>query len=193
MNRIKFNWGSFLVAAASIGIGITILANPPQALNVAKLLISAALLCGGLLKCIEYFAKDPQEASFLFGDLSWGFAMIALGIALNIKTQNVILSITTVIGIFILLAGFGGIEIAATAVRKGESSVLLRSIYAILTVAAGLIVLLFPFKTAENFVIFTGAALIIDGTLLITAIIQVYVSRKKDMEKKKGAINTSKG
>ncbi len=180
MDRIKFNWGGLLLALTTVGLGIMVLANPSRALNAAKLLISAALFGGGLLKCCEYFADDPKGASFLFGNLTYGITLIALGVMLNTKAADKILSVTMVIGYFVLLTGFGGIEAAATAWRKGEKSTVLRTIYAVLTVAAGIILLTYQFSTDEKFALFTGAALLIEGTLLIAVVIQSYISGKKD-------------
>ena len=95
-------------------LGVVLLFTPGvSALWIGRLL-GIGLILFGAIKLVGYFSRDLFRLAFE-NDLASGILMLAIGVSLLIRTQEVLASFATVLGILILMDGLLKIQIAVEA------------------------------------------------------------------------------
>ena len=131
----------------------------------------------GLVKIVGYCSKDLYRLAFQF-DLAFGILLVALGIILIIRTDAMVNLICIVMGICILADALLKIQISIDSKAFGIQKWWLILTVAILTGAAGFLLVLRPLESAQAVMILLGVTLIIEGVLnLITILTTVKIIR----------------
>ena len=126
---------------------------------------------------VGYCSKDLYRLAFQF-DLAFGILLVALGIILIIRTDAMVNLICIVMGICVLADALLKIQISIDSKAFGIQKWWLILAVAILTGAAGFLLLLRPSESAQVVMILLGVTLITEGVLnLITILTAVKIIR----------------
>lgn len=177
--------GSILISILLCALGVVLLIYPEVSLSVLTCVIGVLLICYGIFKLIGYFSKDLFRLAFQF-DLAFGLLMIAAGILLLARPQRMVTLLGFLIGILVLTDGLFKIQTALDARRFGLRTWWLILTLAVLSSAAGLMLMCDPLLGANLLIVFAGICLIAEGLLnLCVAISAVKITKQRD----KGSID----
>ena len=174
--------GYLAVSAALCGFGIQLLLNPNSSLQVIGVACGISLILFGIIKLVGYFSKDLFRLAFE-NDLASGILMLAIGVNLLIRTQEVLASFATVLGILILMDGLLKIQIAVEARPFGIQLWWLILASAIVTALFGALLIFRPSESQDMMMRFMGVALILDAELnASTVLTSVKIVRNQRAE-----------
>ena len=141
-----------------------------------------SLILFGIIKLVGYFSKDLFRLAFE-NDLASGILMLAIGVNLLIRTQEVLASFATVLGILILMDGLLKIQIAVEARPFGIRLWWLILASAIVTGVFGALLIFRPSESQDMMMRFMGVALILDAVLnASTVLTSVKIVRNQRAE-----------
>lgn len=167
------------ISALTVMLGVFLIVCPDISLNIICRILGAAMTVCGAIKLAGYFSKDLYRLAFEH-DLFFGTILCVVGIAALVRPTNIISSLHSAAGILILADGIYKAKTAFEAKRFGLSEWKLIAVFAVLTLAAGTLLLFRPFETAKTMAVIFGAAMIIDGILnLIVAVFAVKANTKQ--------------
>ena len=127
------------------------------------------VVCGAT-KLGGYFSKDLFRLAFE-NDLASGILMLAIGVNLLIRTQEVLASFATVLGILILMDGLLKIQIAVEARPFGIRLWWLILASAIVTALFGALIIFRRSESQDMMMRFMGVALILDAVLNVSTVL----------------------
>lgn len=140
------------------------------------------MILGGIVKLGGYFSKDLYRLAFQF-DLAYGLLLIALGLIMIFRSEEVIAFLHFLMGIILLSDGLFKIQTALDARRFGLAKWWLISVFATVTGAFGLLLIINPFKANAILMAAAGIGLLSEGLLnLFVAAFAVKVIGKKGPE-----------
>ena len=122
------------------------------------------LICYGMTKLAGYFAKDLFQLAFQY-DLALGIVLIVLGVIIVAKTEYIMYTIPTVVGICILIDAALKIQTAIEAKKFGIERWKFILIMALLTAIVGVLLLVMSRETMDMLVRVIGINLMLDGIL----------------------------
>lgn len=156
-------------------LGILLIFFPDLLVPVIGRVVGLLLFLFGVVKIIGYFSKDLYRLAFQY-DLALGILLIALGLITIFKTENVMVFISIVLGIYVLADGLLKIQIALDSRFFGIRQWWIIFLVAIMTGIIGCALVIRPLKGAEILVILAGCCLLSEGILnLITVLIAVRI------------------
>lgn len=171
--------GYIAISVLTVLLGVFLIIRPEISLNVFCRILGAAMVVSGAIKLAGYFSKDLYRLAFEH-DLFFGTLLCVVGIAALVRPTNIISSLYAAAGILILAEGIFKAKTAFEAKRFGLSEWKLITVFAVLALAAGVILLFRPFEAAKTMAIIVGAAMIIDGLLnLCVAIFAINATKKQ--------------
>lgn len=171
--------GYIAVSALTILLGIFLILCPGISLSLICRILGAVMAACGGIKLAGYFSKDLYRLAFEH-DLVFGTLLCVIGVAALIRPAEIISSIHAASGILILADGFYKIRTAVEAKHFGLGKWQLITVFAVLTLVAGILLLLRPFEAAQTMAVIFGAAIIADGILnLCVAICAIKVTDKQ--------------
>ena len=174
--------GYLAVSAALCGFGIQLLLNPNSSLQAIGVACGISLILFGIIKLVGYFSKDLFRLAFE-NDLASGILMLAIGVNLLIRTQEVLASFATVLGMLILMDGLLKIQIAVEARPFGIRLWWLILASAIVTGVFGVLLIFRPSESQDMMMRFMGVALILDAELnASTVLTSVKIVRNQRAE-----------
>ena len=152
----------FYIAGAMIVAGLLFVIFPDTTQKTICYVIAAMVVILGIIRLIAYFQRD-RMAVFTSYDLVIGAVLLIIGIYIFVKPDVLAAVIFVVIGISMIADGFLKIQYAVDLLRiKGQGWWCLL-ILALLTIAAGIAVVIDPFTTGRILFMFAGICLIIEG------------------------------
>ena len=163
-------------------LGVLVICDPGASMRTLGMLCGLTMLAFGLVKLIGYFSKDLFRLAFE-NDLASGILMLAIGVNLLIRTQEVLASFATVLGILILMDGLLKIQIAVEARPFGIRLWWLILASAIVTGVFGVLLIFRPSESQDMMMRFMGVALILDAVLnASTVLTSVKIVRNQRAE-----------
>lgn len=156
-------------AAASIVLGVMILAWPRATLVVGAVLFGLWLLTHGVIRIVNAVTASAEEPFLRALGGVIGLLFIIAGV---ICLRNVLVSlatVATVIGLSWLLTGI--VELVSAFTRGDGSSPLLLGVLGALSALGGLIVLIWPGPTLATLVYVTGVWLLVIGAVQLVLVI----------------------
>ena len=153
---------SIVLSILLTALGLFLIFRPAATLLTVCILLGIFCLLFGLVKLIGYLARRPEMPAFSW-DLPLSILSLVLGLLLCFHPGNVVVLLQLLTGIFILADSILKFQTAWQARRFGLPrwwSILLA---ALLSAAAGLLLLFNPFGTAEAMVVLLGVTLVVDG------------------------------
>lgn len=158
-------------------LGIVLIAVPDFSVTLLCRLGGGIMVLFGLVKIVVYCSKDLYRLAFQF-DLAFGILLVALGVILIIRTDAMVNLICIVMGICVLADALLKIQISIDSKAFGIQKWWLILAVAILTGAAGFLLVLRPSESAQVVMILLGVTLITEGVLnLITILTAVKIIR----------------
>ena len=163
MGSIKgAKYASLLYSAVFIVLGICLLFRPEwSAIFICRLMGAASVLCG-VIRMISYFIHDTYGLAFQF-DLALGAFTALVGLFLLLYPKGLLSVVSAVIGIFVMVDGTFKLQTAIEARRFGLRRWWGILLCALLAMAAGLVLLLWPFQSSLWLTCFLGISLIAEG------------------------------
>ena len=166
-----------MISSLSCVLGIVLIAVPDFSVTLLCRLGGGIMVLFGLVKIVGYCSKDLYRLAFQF-DLAFGLLLVALGAILIIRTDAMVNLICIVMGICVLADALLKIQISIDSKAFGIQKWWLILAVAILTGAAGFLLLLRPSESAQVVMILLGVTLITEGVLnLITILTAVKIIR----------------
>lgn len=174
--------GYITVSAFTVLLGIFLIIRPQTSLNIICRISGAVIAVCGAVKLAGYFSKDLYRLAFEH-DLIFGTLLCVIGIAALVRPVKVISSMHIVAGIIILEEGIFKLRTAVDAKRFGLNKWHIITVLAVLTITAGILLLLNPFEAAQTMTVILGAAMIADGILnLCVAVYAIKVTKNRFIE-----------
>ena len=153
--------GYIALSVFFIVAGALFIAFPAVSSKIVGRALGIAMTVFGVVKLVGYFSKDLFRLAFQY-DLEFGVLLIALGVIILVKPDNVMNFLFIALGIAILTDGLFKMRIAV------DESWWLTMILAILTAAVGLILVFRPTESREAMTVLLGISLLGEGTLNLT-------------------------
>ena len=177
-NRIQAaKIGYIMISILLCVLGIVLIAMPDFSVMLLCRLGGGIMVLFGLVKIVGYCSKDLYRLAFQF-DLAFGILLVALGVILIIRTDAMVNLICIVMGICVLADALLKIQISIDSKAFGIQKWWLILAVAILTGAAGFLLVLRPSESAQVVMILLGVTLITEGVLnMITILTAVKIIR----------------
>ncbi|HIS65101.1 MAG TPA: DUF308 domain-containing protein, partial [Candidatus Avoscillospira avistercoris] len=163
-----------LLSSVLILLGLVVTIWPLQSLYTICCLIGGVSILFGVAKLVSYFTKDSTGLAFQF-DLVMGALALVFGIILCFHPGNVLSLLQLLIGLFILIDGLLKLRTALDARRMGLNRWWSVLAAALLSAAAGLLLIFNPFAGARALMTLLGITLIIEGVQNLFVVI--YTTR----------------
>lgn len=168
----------YIVMSVSLCLfGALLLFKPDLSLTLFSVMIGVAMMIFGVFKIIGYLSRDLYRLAFQY-DLAFGVLLVVLGILMVIQPQFITRTLFIAVGIYFMTDGLLKVQISLDAKSFGIRQWWLILAIAVLSVAAGLIMVFRPADSARLFTVFFGISLIMDGILnLATVLTTVKIIR----------------
>lgn len=186
MKSIK--WSAIVIALVYIGAGAYFLLYPETTEEMLCTILGFTLIGIGLINVFSYFIRNNED-SFFRDDFKNALILITIGsFALAYKPLFIDL-IYAVIGIIIMISGYGKLQDCVDTWRFGSNHGPLYIIMAFVSIAMGLVVAINPFvKVAQLHMviavglIFSGVSDFISSIYLSTKLIQQRRRKREEEE-----------
>ena len=160
-------------------LGIVLMAVPAFSVPWIGRLLGVGMIVFGAIKLLGYFSRDLFRLAFQY-DLAFGVLLIALGVVTLARPGEAIGFLCVLCGIPVLADGLFKIQIAVDSRRFGLPRWWLVMALALLTCAAGVLLVVRPGTGARLLTVLMGLSLLLDGVLnLIVALCTVKVARNQ--------------
>lgn len=156
-----------------MALGLFFILYPMATLRTVCYLLGVLSILIGLVKIVGYFVRRDRLA-FQF-DLALGILSLVLGVLLCCHPGNLMVLLQFLMGLFILFESVFKFQTALDAKRCGFRRWWSIFLTALLSAAAGLLLLLNPFAGARALVILLGITLVVDG--LQNLVVVLFTSR----------------
>lgn len=156
--------GYIVLSAIICALGVWMIASPGYSVDRVSHLIGALLTAFGVIKLIGYYSRDLYRLAFQH-DLALGILMIALGLAVALKTGWVLNLLCLAMGILTATDGLFKVQTSLDARRFGLGSWWLMLALAVVVVSVGTAMIVWPFKGAGEPPWMLGACLLAVGIL----------------------------
>lgn len=176
--RIK--WGTLLSAVLTIIIGIFLLARPDAAVATISIVVGWVLLAGGVVSVILFFTGKTYGFEYL--NIILGVIGIVLGLWIVIDPDFISSFITILLGILMLTHGAVDFQSALQHKKLGGEKWWIDMVFALITLALGVFVIILHFNAAKYIMMFCGISLILDS--LTDFLIVIRLARAQRAAKK---------
>lgn len=175
--------GYIVMSALLCFFGVFLILNPSFSIEVIGVAAGICMILFGIVKLVGYFSKDLFRLAFQY-DLAFGLLMIALGVIVLVKPDNLMNFISIALGISILSDGLFKIQISMDSKRFGIGLWWLILALAVLTGTFGLVLVFRPTQSASVLVTLFGIALLAEGILnLITVLSAVKIVKHQQPDR----------
>lgn len=145
-------------------VGVLFIALPARSAVVIGKALGVAMAAFGVVKLVGYFSRDLFRLAFQY-DLEFGILLIALGILVLTRTENVMDIICIAMGIAILADGLFKIQISVDSRRFGIRNWWLILTLAVITGAVGMLLVFRPWESVQALTVLLGISLLAEGVL----------------------------
>jgi uncharacterized membrane protein HdeD (DUF308 family) len=162
----KASWAAVLLGGlCMIAAGILLLAWPRATLTVVAVLIGLALVVSGLVKLYEGFTARAESAAMRTAYVVIGLLAVLAGLYCLRHHALSILLVAFVTGVYFIMHGIADIGVAVS--DRGVPGRGLRAALGVFSVAAGIIMVVWPALTLVLLLTIAGAWLLFYGLSLI--------------------------
>ncbi len=160
----KHSWGAVLVGGLGlIALGIMLLVWPHASLTVVAILVGAALLVSGLVRLYEGFTASSESGGMRAAYVVIGLLAVLAGLYCLRHHALSLFLVAFVTGVYFIAHGISDLGIAMSARVPGRG---LRAVLGIFSLAAGIIMVIWPAITLVLLLTIVGAWLIFYGLVL---------------------------
>lgn len=169
--------GYIIMSAAFCIMGLLLMIFPEVSATVIYRVLGIAIIIFGAVKLIGYFSHDLFRLAFQY-DLAFGVLLLALGVIVLTRPENVMSFLFIALGIAILADGLFRVQVALDAKTFGVKTWWLLLTLAILTGIVGVTLIFRPLESAQLMTALLGVSLLAEGILnLCVAISTVKIIR----------------
>lgn len=183
MKRVQAAKNGYIISSAVFcAAGIFLLLWPGISAALLCMLMGVLLLLCGIVKIWGYFSEDPYQLAFQF-DLAFGLLSGLMGLVMLMHRDSVISFLHFAVGIIALVDGLFKFQTALDARRFGLEKWRVILAAAVLTNAAGFLLVLNPFQKTEAYplLMLMGITLLLEGALnLCVALSTVKIQRQNE-------------
>lgn len=162
--------GYIIMSAALCAAGVLFMACPELSVQIIGRALGIMMILFGCVKLVGYFSKDLFRLAFQF-DLEFGILLIALGLIVLVKSENVMNFIFVALGIAILTDGLFKVQIAMDSRRFGIDVWWLILVLAVITGFVGLLMMFRPGESGQMLMVLLGISLLAEGILNLCVVI----------------------
>jgi uncharacterized membrane protein HdeD (DUF308 family) len=155
--------GVVLCALGMLALGIMLLVWPAVALTLAAVLIGAGVLVAGLVKLFEGFTASNHSGGMRAGYVVIGLLAVLAGTYLMVHHALSLFLLAFVAGVFFIAHGVADIGAAVSGNVPGRS---LRAVLGVFSIAAGIIMVVWPAITLVLLLTLVAAWLLFYGLVL---------------------------
>ena len=155
-------------------IGVLFIVMPDISAKVIGLAVGIAMIVFGAVRLVGYFSKDLFRLAFQF-DLGFGILMLALGVIVLTKPENLMTFLGLALGISVLIDSLFKIQIALDSKQFGIKSWWLIFAMAIITGIMGLLLITHSAVGAQLLTILLGISFIIEGVLNLFTVVNTVL------------------
>jgi len=160
----KASWGIVgLCGLGLIALGICLLVWPSASLTVVAILIGAAILVAGLVKLWEGFTAKAESGGMRVGYVVIGLLAVFVGIYLVRHHALSLFVLAFVTGVFFIAHGISDLGLAISAYTPNRG---LRAVLGVLSLAAGIVMVIWPSITLVLLLTVAAAWLLCYGLVL---------------------------
>lgn len=145
-------------------VGVLFIALPARSAVMIGRVLGAAMAAFGAVKLVGYFSRDLYRLAFQY-DLEFGILLIVLGIIALPRSEDVMGVLAAALGIAILADGLFKVRIAMDARPFGIRGWWMILALAVVTCAAGVLLVLRPWQGAQLLARLLGVSLLCEGVL----------------------------
>ncbi|MGN0979754.1 MAG: HdeD family acid-resistance protein [Candidatus Avoscillospira sp.] len=161
-------WTYLLFSALWLLAGVVLLIWPRFSSEVICIALGVLCMLYGIVKLFGYFSRDPYRLAFQF-DLALGILCLVLGIVLIFFSRAILSLLPVIVGIYAVVGGVFKLQTAFEAKRFGMRKWWGMLVLSLLTMALGVVLLVWPFSGAMLAIRFMGLAMIMSGVEDLTA------------------------
>jgi uncharacterized membrane protein HdeD (DUF308 family) len=156
-------WAVLLGALGMVALGIALLVWPNASLTVVAILIGAAVLVSGVVRLYEGFTARAESGGMRAGYIVIGLLAVLAGIYLLRHHALSLFLVAFVTGVYFIAHGISdlGVAISGSAPNRG-----LRGVLGVFSLAAGLVMVIWPGITLGLLLILVAAWLLCYGLML---------------------------
>lgn len=162
--------GYIIMAFVFCMAGILFIFRPELSVRLLGRVLGVAMIIFGCIRLVGYFSRDLFRLAFQY-DLEFGILLIALGVIVLVKSENVMNFIFVAMGIAILADGLFKIQIAVDSRRFGIGTWWLIFVLAVLTGFVGLLVVSRPAESVRILTVLLGISLLAEGILNLCVVV----------------------
>ena len=137
--------GYIVLSAVNCALGVWMIAGPGLPVDRISDILGALTVAFGIIKLVGYFSRDLYRLAFQH-DLALGLLLIALGLAMALKSGWALSLLGLTLGIMTITDGLFKVQTSLDARRFGLQSWWLMLALAVATGAAGAALIVWPFK-----------------------------------------------
>ena len=182
----KENWSKLLVSIIYVILGMILILHPSEVGQTLCYILAIAVGVMGVIYILGYMMTTVETRVVENSNgFAFGVVLVVLAIFIMVKKSLIISLIPFIFGFMITVKGILGIQNAINLKRFGYGSFKGSMAAAIIVLIFGLVVMLFPFQTANAFFILMGVGLVLSGVVDIVANLMI----SKQINKMKNADN----
>jgi len=184
-------WGAVLFGGLLlIAAGVVLLAWPSATLTLAAILIGAAVVVSGLVKLYEGFTASSDSGGMRAGYIVIGVLAVLAGIYLIEHHALSLFLIAFVTGLYFIVHGISDIGAATTPSNPGRG---VRAVLGVFSIAAGIIIVVWPSATLTLLVLIVGAWLLLYGLVLCALAFSIRRAANTAAGSQGGAVRLATG
>lgn len=163
-------------------IGVILIIWPDKTAKAINYILAFALSCGGVTSILRYVKKDIVNGARSF-DLTLGIVLLAIASFLFLNPTFIASILPTILGFILFVSGVIKFQNAVDVARVGYEKWWFMMLLSLISVGAGILILINPFGTAKLLTVVIGVGFVYSGLsdLLATFFINGKI---KDFEKK---------
>jgi uncharacterized membrane protein HdeD (DUF308 family) len=160
----KGAWGVVLVCGLGlIALGICLLVWPHASLTVVAVLLGAAVLVAGLVKLWEGFTAKQQSGGMRVGYVVIGMLAVFVGVYLVKNHALSLFVLAFLTGVFFIAHGISDLGLSVSAYTPNRG---LRAVLGVLSLAAGILMVIWPSITLVLLLTIAAAWFLCYGVVL---------------------------
>ena len=158
----KYSQNNILLSILLLLLGLLLFIWPGKTLEIVATILGIGLLVAALVSGISWY-RGKDKAGSSYATLALALVLLAAGVIVLVAPEGVVKLLPTLIGIVMIINGILNLAQAMDLRKLNPNSWLPALVMALLTIAAGLFLVIFSFQVVTTAVMVIGAIFIYDG------------------------------
>jgi uncharacterized membrane protein HdeD (DUF308 family) len=166
-------WILLLHGLFALAAGVLLLVWPDRTLLVVAIILGTYLIAFGVLKTVDAITRPRLLTMERVVPTTLGLLAVAAGTIVITRPENSVLAVALAAGIYLIVVGLA----AGVSAIQGRDGRAINALEAVLSLAAGVIVVAWPDVTVTAVAVVLGISLVLRGMVEIVASIALARSR----------------